>query len=33
MNKIEIFNETKKDILELADVRKVIDIAIKNNIF
>lgn len=30
MNKIEIFNETKKDILELADVRKVIDIAIKN---
>ena len=30
MNKIEIFNETKKDILELVDVRKVIDIAIKN---
>ena len=30
MNKIEIFNETKKDILELAYVRKVIDIAIKN---
>lgn len=30
MNKIEIFNETKKDILELVDVRKAIDIAIKN---
>ncbi len=30
MNKIEIFNETKKDIPELVDVRKVIDIAIKN---
>ena len=30
MNKIEIFNETKKDILELVDVRKVIDIAVKN---
>ena len=30
MNKIEIFNETEKDILELVDVRKVIDIAIKN---
>lgn len=30
MNKIEIFNETEKEILELADVRKVIDIAIKN---
>lgn len=30
MNKIEIFNETKKEILELVDVRKVIDIAIKN---
>ena len=30
MNKIEIFNETKKDILELVDVRKVIDIAIRN---
>ena len=29
MNKIEIFNETKKDILELVDLRKVIDIAIK----
>ena len=30
MNKIEIFNETEKDIPELVDVRKVIDIAIKN---
>lgn len=30
MNKIEIFNETEKEILELVDVRKVIDIAIKN---
>ena len=30
MNKIEIFNETEKKILELVDVRKVIDIAIKN---
>ena len=30
MNKIEIFNETKNNIKELEDVRKVIDIAIKN---
>ena len=30
MNKIEIFNETEKEILELVDVRKAIDIAIKN---
>lgn len=30
MNKIEIFNETNEEIKELEDVRRVIDIAIKN---
>lgn len=30
MNKIEIFNETKEEIKELDDVKRVIDIAIRN---
>lgn len=30
MNKIEIFNQTGEDIKELEDVKRVIDIAIKN---
>lgn len=30
MNKIEIFNQTDKDVKELDDVRKVINIAIKH---
>ena len=30
MNKIEIFNQTNEQIIELEDVKRVIDIAIDN---